>query len=300
MPFKLQRRHLLLSVVSMALGLALLMGFHYHRLLERGWFNLRHTFNASQDQTLELASYRAAIQGKKIGDLANVSALTFDPQRNTLFTVTNKQSELVELSLEGDIVRRIDLVGFGDPEGVEYVRPGTLVISDERDQRLLVVRIDDETTTLNADDAQQIVLGLGGRRNRGFEGLAYDRVQERLFVANEQSPMAIFEINGFADGGDAEPIEITRDEDIFVTDLSSLEYDQRHDHLLALSEQSKLLLELGDHHKPVGTLSLRRGFHGLKQTVPQAEGVALDDDGTIYLVSEPNLFYVFKKPATSE
>jgi uncharacterized protein YjiK len=34
----------------------------------------------------------------------------------------------------------------------------------------------------------------------------------------------------------------------------------------------------------------------LQKTVPQAEGIAMDDDGTMYLVSEPNLFYVFKKP----
>jgi uncharacterized protein YjiK len=112
--------------------------------------------------------------------------------------------------------------------------------------------------------------------------------------------MSIYEISGFPATGDAPPeIHIVqnpgRDADLFMTDLSSLDFDQRNNHLLALSDQSRLLVELGADHKPVGTLVLRSGFHGLSQTVPQAEGVALDDDGTVYLVSEPNLFYVFRK-----
>jgi uncharacterized protein YjiK len=82
-----------------------------------------------------------------------------------------------------------------------------------------------------------------------------------------------------------------------VTDLSSLQYDERSGHLLALSDESRLILELDVDGRPLSTLSLSKGRQGLQKTVPQAEGIAMDDDSTMYLVSEPNLFYVFKKPA---
>jgi uncharacterized protein YjiK len=65
---------------------------------------------------------------------------------------------------------------------------------------------------------------------------------------------------------------------------------------LALSDESRLILELDVDGRPLSTLSLSKGRQGLQKTVPQAEGIAMDDDGTMYLVSEPNLFYVFKKP----
>lgn len=248
--------------------------------------------------------YRVTLEAQPIDGLHDdVSALTYDPDRKTLFTVTNSSPELVELSLEGRILRRVPLTGFGDPEAVEYVGPNSYVITDERQQRLIRVRLNDSTLFLDAADAEQLTLGIGLNGNKGFEGLAYDSAGQRLFVAKERDPMLIYEVHGFPHTNPEQPYAVhvvqdrKRDGRLFVRDLSSLQYDERSGHLLALSDESRLVVELDVEGRPLSTLSLRKGFQGLKQTVPQAEGLAMDEAGRLYLVSEPNLFYVFEKPA---
>ena len=290
----------LLLVVFVAAGFAA----QHVRLFERAWFNARQLWEPVDPQSINLGEYQAVLQGQKIEGLEDdVSALTYDPLRKSLFTVTNKQAELVELSLDGRILRRIPLIGFGDAEAVEFIGPDTYVITDERQQRLIKVHVDDSTQVLDAAHAEQLTLGINLSGNKGFEGLAYDSVGKRLFVAKERDPMLIYEVRGFPQSNPQQPYAThvvnnpRRDSRLFVRDLSSLQYDERSGHLLALSDESKLLIELDVEGRPISTLSLKKGRHGLKKSVPQAEGVAMDDEGTIYVVSEPNLFYVFKKPA---
>ena len=166
--------------------------------------------------------------------------------------------------------------------------------------------MDDSTQVLDAAHAEQLTLGINLSGNKGFEGLAYDSVGKRLFVAKERDPMLIYEVRGFPQSNPQQPYAThvvnnpRRDSRLFVRDLSSLQYDERSGHLLALSDESKLLIELDVEGRPISTLSLKKGRHGLKKSVPQAEGVAMDDEGTVYVVSEPNLFYVFKKPAADQ
>jgi uncharacterized protein YjiK len=273
------------------------------RLFERAWFNWQSWRNPAGEHSIGLGDYRVALEAQVIDGLNDdVSALTFDPVRNSLFTVTNKNAELVELSLEGKILRRIALVGFGDAEAVEYISDNTYVISDERQQRLIKVHVDEDTQFLDAADAEQMTLGVHLGGNKGFEGLAYDSVGKRLFVAKERDPMLIYEVHGFPHFKPEKTYSVhvinnpKRDAGLFVRDLSSLQYDERSGHLLALSDESFLVLELDIDGRPLSSLSLLKGRHGLKQRVPQAEGIAMDNDGTLYMVSEPNLFYVFKKP----
>ncbi|WP_447795179.1 MULTISPECIES: SdiA-regulated domain-containing protein [Pseudomonas] len=291
---------LILSVIALIVLIAV---GQYLRLFERTWFNVQALWQPMNAQSIGLDQYQVAIEAQVIDGLDDdVSALTFDPVRKSLFTVTNKNAELIELSLEGKILRRVALIGFGDPEAVEFISADTYVITDEREQRLIKIHLEKDTTFLDAADSEQITLGVHMSGNKGFEGLAYDSVGKRLFVAKERDPMLIYEVQGFPHYNPEKSYAVhvvnnpKRDAGMFVRDLSSLQYDERSGHLLALSDESRLILELDVDGRPLTTLSLSKGRQGLQKTVPQAEGIAMDDDGTLYLVSEPNLFYVFKKP----
>ncbi|WP_053214826.1 SdiA-regulated domain-containing protein [Pseudomonas sp. Q12-87] len=293
---------LLLMLLTIALIAMIAVG-QYLRLFERAWFNLNTVFKPASEQAIALDQYRVTVEAQVIEGLDDdVSALTFDPVRKSLFTVTNQNAELIELSLEGKVLRRIALIGFGDPEAVEFISEDTYVVSDERQQRLIKIHLDEDTQFLDAAESEQMSLGVHMSGNKGFEGLAYDSVGKRLFVAKERDPMLIYEVHGFPHQNPEKSYSVhvinnpKRDAGLFVRDLSSLQYDERSGHLLALSDESRLIIELDINGRPISTLSLSKGRQGLQKTVPQPEGLAMDDDGNLYLVSEPNLFYVFKKP----
>ena len=294
---RVNRTTVLTLCIALVALLAASFAAQHFRLFERAWFQASQLWQPLDPNAINLGEYRAVVQGQVIDGLEDdVSALTFDPLRKSLFTVTNKKAELVELSLDGRILRRIALVGFGDAEAVEFIGENTYVITDERQQRLIKVKVDDNTRVLDARDAEQLTLGINRSGNKGFEGLAYDSAGKRLFVAKERDPMLIYEVRGFPQSNPQKPYAThvvsnpRRDARLFVRDLSSLQFDERTGHLLALSDESKLLLELGLDGQPISTLSLKKGKHGLNRSVPQAEGVAMDDEGTVYVVSEPNLF----------
>lgn len=291
------------ALAGAVLLLAIAAGQHY-RLFEQNWFQFAQWRQADQREaaSLWLPDYRAVLQGHQVEGIDDdLSALTFDPDRNSLIAITNGNPQLLELSLDGKLLRAIPLVGFGDPEAIEYISRGVYVISDERLQRLLRVTVDERTESIDATASQQLSLGIGQNGNKGFEGLAYDVAGKRLFVAKERDPVRIYEVEGFPYAEDGQPLavhvseNVERDAELFVRDLSSLQYDEQTGHLLALSDESRLVVELDIHGKAISALSLKAGDHGLEKDVPQAEGVAMGPEGTIYVVSEPDLFYAFRK-----
>lgn len=274
-------------------------------LFPRSWYQIIEWQSANEwrDQSIWLPDYVASLQAVPIAGVPdNLSGLTYDPERKSLWAVINRPASIIELSLEGQVIRQIPLKGFRDPEAITYLSADRFVITDERENRLLDVRLNNDTKQIDASDAHQLSPGISLSGNKGFEGVAYDSVGKRLFVAKERNPLRILEIQGFPHSVDSSvpravhvDAHTQHNDQLFLRDLSGLHYDQEIGHLLAVSDESRLVLEFTTDGKPISRMSLRRGQNGLKADIPQVEGVAMDASGNLYLVSEPNLFYVFNK-----
>jgi uncharacterized protein YjiK len=255
-----------------------------------------------QNRSLWLPEYRVRIDAKAVPGVGdNLSGLTYDERRDQLWAVVNNPEELLALSPDGEVLARYPLSGFSDVEGITYLGDNLLLLAEERNQALVVVEVPERPGALFREDYRGLTLGLEAGGNQGFEGAGYDRRGDRLFVVKEHSPRKLYEIRGpkASIEGDFNLEVIDREawiENVFATDLSSVHYDERTGHLALLSDESKVLIELdGDNGKLISFRSLLGGFAGLQDSVPQGEGMTLDDRGNLYLVSEPNLFYRFER-----
>lgn len=260
--------------------------------------------DAAPGQNIWLPDYKVVIDGKVVeSTLRNLSAITYDYDQNRLLAITNNTPmELLVLSKAGDIVSRYPLEGFKDTEGLAYLGHGRVVVADEDLQRLNVVTLPTEVRPIKADDTQFISLAINlTNTNKGFEGVTYDAEHDRLFAIKERDPRQLFEVTGMINSIGA-PLKIKVadltswvDRSVFARDMSDGYYDAATGHMLILSDQSKSITELDQDGNFVSTRSLRGGISDMKDSAPQAEGMTMDSDGNLYVVSEPNLFYQFKK-----
>lgn len=271
---------------------------HLMRLDARALLWLQESQVSPVERTagLWLPGYKAVQQTAVPGfEAEEFSDLSYNPASNTLFTVSGKQPLLIELSLDGQLLRSIPIVGASNLEGVAVMDDGYLAVTDERQHNLTIFRLDADTQALDTAQAvQQVELGHAEKPNKGFEGLAWDSRQQRLLLGKEMYPVMLYSlpVTGHTVTG---PLQELASLGSYMGDLAALTVDPRSGQILALSQESHLLVELDRQYQPHSFIALLRGLNGLDHYIPQAEGVALDAAGNLYMVSERNLFYRFEK-----
>ena len=283
----------LLLVAAAAYGLAFAMHWDDRGVL---WVLERFESPAERQESIWLPDYRAVIDAKVLPGMEKdeASDLAYDPQSKTLFSVMGNKPFLVELTLQGDVLRKMPLVGWSNPEGVTVMGNGLLAIVDERKHLLSIIKVDANTRELNIADFPKYDLGPSKDQNKAFEAIVWDSRNQQMLLGEERPPVLFTwkSNDGKTLTGDKQ--KLTSDE-LDIRNLSALAIDPRTGHTLVLSADSHLLLELDEKGEQVSFMTLLGGFNGLKNTIPRAEGVTMDDAGTLYLVSEPNLFYRFEK-----
>ncbi|EAN8599424.1 hypothetical protein EX390_19405, partial [Salmonella enterica] len=233
---------------------------------------------------LALSSYKAVIQQKPVAGVeSNLSGLTYSAEDRMLFAVINNPPELVWLTTEGQLVGRMPLQGIHDPESIAWSGGNQFQIGSEKDGAVYKTQVDIQRGTMQIISMVKLE-GYDKAKNKGLEGTAWDAKNERLYAAKERKPIMIKEVEMSKNGiTRALPSAITAS----VSDVSGLEYHAPTNSLLVLSDESKMILEVSSEWRVRDRLFLTAEWSGLRDDIPQPEGIAMDNENNLYIVSEP-------------
>jgi uncharacterized protein YjiK len=239
------------------------------------------------------------------------SAITYNRDTDTLFVVGDGGTSVVQVSKTGQLIDSMTLAldpskpqgtYFYDPEGLAYVGNGQFVMVEERYRQANLFTYA-ANTTLGAGGVQTVKLGttIG---NVGIEGISFDPFTSGFVAVKEINPEGIFQttINfpaGTASNGSPITVNstnlfnpalagLTDFAEVFsLSNLASLNGNADFSHLLLLSQEDGRIVNVDRSGTVYSSLTIT-GDPGdlLSIANMQHEGLTMDDNGILYVVSE--------------
>ncbi len=225
-----------------------------------------------------------------VDGLVNSSGMTFNPDTGTLFIIQNAPTTLQEVSVDGKLLRSVDVENADDLEGIAYLGKGRFLVAEESSGRLCFFTLGPNDKSVEFDSTIQAAPPTPD--NTGLEGVCVDPESGVLYSVEEKRPIALHVVNMKTGKSDI-PWDLSA---IGVSDVSGICVDPRTEHLLVLSQESLRIVECAKDGRIIATLSLDKKRNGLKKSAGKPEGIAFDPaTGRVYVCGEPDMLYVFEK-----
>ena len=238
-----------------------------------------------------------------------VSAVTYNPDTDTLFVVGDGGRSVVQVTKTGQLIDSMTLppgaspqgTEFYDPEGLAYVGGGKFVMTEERDRRVVMFTYV-PGGTLQRADAQTVTLGTFVE-NIGLEGVTFDPQTGEYILVKEAAPEGIFQTGvdfaaGTATNGSPATVNsvdlfnpvlagLSDFADVFaLSNVTSLTGPQSGN-LLVLSQEAGKIVNIDRSGNIASSLTIRSDAgNPLSVADQQHEGLTMDNDGFLYTVSE--------------
>ncbi len=238
------------------------------------------------------------------------SGVAYDWDRDSLFIVGDGSTSVVQVDkTTGALIDSMTLPAgsspqgteFYDTEGIAYVGNGEFVMTEERDRRVVRFRYVPNTTLTRAA-TQTVKLGTTVG-NVGLEGVGNDPRTGGLLLAKEKDPKGLFSTTvdwaaGTASNGspttenstnlfDPALVPTSDLSDVFaLANLRTLTGPDA-ENLLVISQEAGRVVEVSRTGAVQSSLTLVKDADNPKSIPDQThEGVTMDDDGRLYVVSE--------------
>ncbi len=242
------------------------------------------------------SSPRTTFQFDGVFDIPTVrkdaSALAVHAGTGHLWTITDDDVRLVEFTDRGQFVREVKLPGFEDAEGLCSVDGNRFLVAEEKAFRITLIELSVDSATVQRVHPG-IELNVKSKKNKGLEGVSYDAKSDTMYAVREDKPPTVFRVQPLFGTSPRDTRDWPLDLDDF-DDLSDSFFDPSSGWLWLLSHESRLAAAFDSAGVRVLTIELKKGRHGLPEDVEQAEGIARDRDGTLFVCSEPNRVYRFR------
>ena len=213
-------------------------------------------------------------QGEYFLDFPEPSGLALSFDKTSLWSVSDQNSVIYNISLSGQIIRQMK-IDANDLEGICVISDSLLAVVSEESNELIIVNY-------NGKVNQRYPVILDGDTKYGLEGITYNENLHHYYLVKEKSPSLLIDI-------DSNFNNIAKKALNFSKDLSGIEYDSVENILWILSDESQTI------SKCDLTGNVLQSFHF---NVSKPEGIAIDyETNLIYVVSDSQQkLFIYKIP----